>query len=151
MLRDNAARSQQAIYIFLSLGLVAVCTIIIDLLYCFVLGSSEAYSTTGTVLGTLQPLLSLVELGLTVWSAVAFIRWMRRAYYNLTTLGVGVEYVDSWAVGAWIVPVVSLYRPYTIMREVWQRTQRMAYGLVTPHGLLRVWWLLFLLHLSCLF
>lgn len=145
-MRDNSLRSQQAIYIFLSLGLVTVCTIIVNLLYCFVLGGTEAHSTTGTVIASLQSLLSIVEIGLTVWSAVSFMRWMRRAYFNLAALGVGVEYDDRWAVSAWIIPVVSLYRPYTIMREIWQRTQRVAYGLVTPHGLLRLWWLLFLLH-----
>ncbi|AII50408.1 DUF4328 domain-containing protein [Hymenobacter sp. APR13] len=145
MLRDNSARSQQAWYIFLSLGIVLAASAAVSLIYCFMLASNDAYSTMGTAFASLQGLLSLVVLGLTLASAVAFMRWMRRAYYNLAALGIGVEYDDSWAVSGWIIPVVSLYRPYTIMREIWQRTQRMGYGYVTSHTLLRVWWTLFLL------
>lgn len=145
MLRDNSARSQQAWYIFLALGVTLAASAAVSLIYCFLLASSDAYSTIGTVFASLQGLLSLVVMGLTLLSAVAFMRWMRRAYYNLAALGIGVEYDDSWAVTGWIVPFVSLYRPYTIMREIWQRTQRMGYGYVTSHTLLRVWWGLFLL------
>lgn len=145
MLRDNSARSQQAWYIFLSLGIVLAGSAAVSLIYCILLGSSNAYSTTGTVFASLQGLLSLAVFALTILSAVAFIRWMRRAYYNLTAVGIVVEYDDSWAVTGWIVPIVSLFRPYTIMREIWQRTQRMGYGYVTSHALLRVWWALFLL------
>ncbi|MBD2715012.1 DUF4328 domain-containing protein [Microvirga sp. STR05] len=112
------------------------------------LGTSEPDSTTIEGMAALVNMLSITELGVTILSAIAFIRWMRRAYYNLGALGVGMEYVDSWAVSAWIVPIVSLHRPYTIMREIWQKTQRMAYGEVTSHHLLRLWWALFLLH-SC--
>ncbi|MBC6698979.1 DUF4328 domain-containing protein [Hymenobacter puniceus] len=145
MLRDNSARSQQALYVFIGLGLVLAASAAVNVIYCIILGGGNPYSTTGTLFASLQGLLSLAVFALTILSAVAFIRWMRRAYYNLTAVGIVVEYDDSWAVSGWIVPIISLSRPYTIMREIWQRTQRMGYGTVTSHALLRVWWTLFLL------
>lgn len=145
MLRDNAARAQQAIYMFLALGLANAGLIAANLVCWSFLAKNDFSSTGWEIANGSRSLLTVLELGVTVLTAVAFIRWMWRAYENLPAVGVQVDYSLGWTVGAWFVPVLGLFRPYNIMREIWQRTQRMAYGYVTSHSLLRVWWMLFLL------
>lgn len=144
MIRDNSSRAQGALYTFIGLGFLLVGSALFDFIYSFVF-STDTTSTQAVVFETLQGLLVLMNLGLLLLSAVYFILWARRAYYNLGALGVGMDYMDGWVVGAWFVPFIGLYRPYSIMREIWQKTQHLGYGSVTSHGLLRAWWLLFLL------
>lgn len=55
--------------------------------------------------------------------AIFFILWFRRAYYNLSQLVLNVSYSDGWAAGAWFVPIVNLFRPYKIMKELYEKTE----------------------------
>lgn len=53
---------------------------------------------------------------------VMFIMWFRRAYYNLHQLTSRLSFREGWAAGAWFVPIISLYRPYQIMKEMYEET-----------------------------
>lgn len=57
-------------------------------------------------------------------SIIMFIRWFRRAYYNLYTITGTTEYGDGWAAGAWFIPIGNLYIPYGIMKELYVKTDR---------------------------
>ena len=102
--------------------------------------SAASPTTTGIYLGFY--LLLVANFALLLASYVVLIRWLRRAYYNLHQLpGINPEYTDGWAAGAWFVPFLNLSRPYKIMREVWEDTQRAALGqVVEPTTLLGWWW-----------
>ncbi len=54
-------------------------------------------------------------------SAITFIQWFRRAYFNLN-IRTDCNYSEGWAAGCWFVPIISLYRPYQIMKEMWIKT-----------------------------
>ncbi|MBC8084469.1 MAG: DUF4328 domain-containing protein [Hymenobacter sp.] len=146
MLRNNADRAQQAVVVFyctagLSLGAAAL-----DLLYVNRLDhGTEAASALDSVLDIGQGLSGLLVLVLVITGFVVLIRWLRRAYVNLQLAGLDNDYSDGWAAGAWFVPFLNLHRPYSIVREVWRGTQLQASGYVQPHGLLRAWWLVYLL------
>ena len=58
-----------------------------------------------------------------VISMVTFILWFRRAYYNLNLLIDGTAHNESWAAGAWFVPIIGLYRPYEIMKELYVKSE----------------------------
>jgi len=58
-------------------------------------------------------------------SAVTFIQWFRRAYYNLHTKVTNLEYTEGWAAGSWFVPILNLFRPYHIMKELYYNTHRL--------------------------
>ncbi|WP_201985375.1 DUF4328 domain-containing protein [Hymenobacter rubidus] len=147
ILRDNAARAQQTINMFQALAAVLVLAILSNFWYIDAVGAGRSIDElNATPLGIAHNLLALIELLLLVVSSVFFIRWLRRAYWNLHALGRPAEHTEGWAAGAWFVPFLNLVRPYSIVREVWHETQVVAYEQVTPHGLLRAWWLLFLLH-----
>lgn len=146
-LRENAARAQQAITMFQALAVVLVLVILADFSYINLVGSGRgADEVDATPLGIAHNLLALVELIVLITAFVLFIRWLRRAYWNLHALGRPVEHGEGWAAGAWFVPFLNMFRPYSIVREVWRQTQLVAFERITPHGLLRAWWLLFVLH-----
>lgn len=77
-------------------------------------------------------------------TGIIFIRWFRRAYFNLNCFA-NKKYTDGWAAGAWFVPIISWFRPYQIMQELFEKTSEHLnergvstdtnYG--TPIG---VWW-----------
>ncbi len=56
-------------------------------------------------------------------SIVTFIMWFRRAYYNLHQKVSYLLYTEGWAAGCWFVPIISLFRPYQIMKELYQETK----------------------------
>ncbi|MGZ4057361.1 MAG: DUF4328 domain-containing protein, partial [Bacteroidia bacterium] len=56
----------------------------------------------------------------------------------------------GWAVGYWFVPVISLFKPYVIVKEIWDETQ--AYVLpqaekknIAKGYIIGLWWTLYLL------
>jgi hypothetical protein len=83
-------------------------------------------------------------------SVVAFILWFRRAYYNLHQKVRTLSFTEGWAAGCWFVPIVNLYRPYQIMKEMYEETKRYLKGesldcdLSTTY--IGVWWALWIIN-----
>jgi hypothetical protein len=71
---------------------------------------------------TRERLVGIIFIVVSITSAVFFIQWFRRAYYNLHIRTGNCENSEGWAAGAWFVPFVCLYRPYHIMLELWNKT-----------------------------
>jgi hypothetical protein len=84
-------------------------------------------------------------------SAVVFIGWFFQAYKNLRRLGVqNLRHGNGWAIGAWLVPILSLVRPKQMTNDIWRGSERGAevtngWRLVPVPSLLHWWWGLFLL------
>ncbi len=51
-------------------------------------------------------------------AAIFFIRWFRRAYYNLNLLTSNLKYSDGMAAGAWFIPIFNFIGPYQILKEL---------------------------------
>ena len=58
-------------------------------------------------------------------SGVTFILWFRRAYFNLHQKVNYLQFSEGWAAGSWFVPIVNLYRPYRIMKEIYIETKEL--------------------------
>jgi hypothetical protein len=91
----------------------------------------------------LNGVIGIVQLALFVLTAILFIRWFRRAYRNVEPLGGDPRFSEGWAVGAWFVPILNLWRPKQIANDIWREsgpepTERVP-------ALLTFWWGLFLL------
>lgn len=56
-------------------------------------------------------------------SSITFILWFRRAYYNLHQRVKTLRFGEGWAAGSWFVPFINLYRPYQIMKELYEETK----------------------------
>ncbi|MCZ6749577.1 MAG: DUF4328 domain-containing protein [bacterium] len=53
-------------------------------------------------------------------AAIAFLLWVYRANRQVRVLGAaGLRFTPGWAVGWWFVPVMNLFRPYQVVKEVW--------------------------------
>ena len=63
-----------------------------------------------------------VYLVVAIGLAVAFIAWLSRPVDNVPPLNRGTPH-DSprWAVGWWFIPIAFLWKPYTVVRENWDR------------------------------
>lgn len=52
---------------------------------------------------------------------LCFLVWTYRLSKNLRALGVtGVRNAPAWAVAYFFIPILNLYRPYQVFREIWQ-------------------------------
>lgn len=55
-------------------------------------------------------------------SGITFIQWFRRAYYNLHQKVDNLSHTEGWAAGSWFVPIICLFRPFQIMKELYIET-----------------------------
>lgn len=77
----------------------------------------------------IDSLIAIANLLCLIICIIFFIRWFRRAYYNLHTLdgfGNRPQFEEGWAAGSWFVPFMNLVRPYKIMMEIWESNERRA-------------------------
>ncbi|MBP6072549.1 MAG: DUF4328 domain-containing protein [Flavobacterium sp.] len=65
-------------------------------------------------------LIAILYLMVFIVSGITFIMWFRRAYFNLHNRVDFLEYSEGWAAGSWFVPIMSLFRPFKIMKEIYQ-------------------------------
>jgi hypothetical protein len=72
----------------------------------------------------LSEILSHVLFMIAIAQNLTFMQWFRRAYYNLHQKVNSLAYTDRWAVAGWFVPVINLYRPFVIMKELYVETER---------------------------
>lgn len=82
------------------------------------------YVTESAALGNdlRQGLIGIISFILYVISGITFLQWFKRAYYNLHQRDTICAHSVGWSVGSWFVPIISLYRPYNIMKEMWTET-----------------------------
>ena len=84
---------------------------------------------------------------------VLFLVWIHHAHRNLRSLGAeGLDYSPGWAVGGFFIPIMNLFRPYQVTREIWKgsdpdfsSTDGMAWKSVRLTPLLGWWWALYLI------
>jgi hypothetical protein len=68
-----------------------------------------------------QGVIGLVQTGLLLTTVVLFLMWFSRAYHNVPKLGVRLlRYGRGWSIGAWFVPILSLFRPKQIANDIWR-------------------------------
>lgn len=70
-----------------------------------------------------EKVIGIVFLIVWVISGITFIQWFRRAYNNLIVKVGYLSHSEGWAAGSWFVPIISLYRPYHMMKELYQETE----------------------------
>lgn len=52
--------------------------------------------------------------------AVFICMWIHRSHHNLFAMGTrGLEYTPGWSVGWFFVPIMTLWKPYGAMKELW--------------------------------
>ncbi len=98
-------------------------------------------------------LLALIQLPVNILTIVFFLIWLNRVYKNLIPLRAGpLEHSSGWAVGYWFIPILNLFKPFQVVREVWNQSDPdfdpelsfLSSSMGTP-ALLGVWWALWIM------
>ena len=95
---------------------------------------------------TRQRVIALAQFTLYLVTAVVFLTWVYRANRNARALGArNMRFTPGWAVGWYFIPIMSLWKPFQAMREIWQASAQPGnwQSTQTP-PLLGWWWALFL-------
>lgn len=101
-----------------------------------------------------QQILAVLQGGVWFITAVLFLMWLHRAYRNLPTLGARhLKYSPGWAVGGFFVPILSLVRPFQVVRKIWQASDPnvlddSAWQRAETSALVGWWWAFFLISLQ---
>lgn len=153
---DNSQRSQIAVYVFWAIVITSIIAIVsgwieIQLLQNALDGEfitdeeAESNDLRQAIVGLLQTIVRIVSI-------VVFLQWFRRAYANVSRAGISTEENDSWAIWGFVIPIISLYKPYQMTKEmVTKMHERVASNSVgmtipkAPYALIGWWWALFLI------
>ena len=143
-LRRSARRVRRALWLSILLALASAAVNFGDTGAARVLFGDTTDGDLYLWVGALQAGWFLVTAGL--WLA-----WFRRAYLNLPALGARrLRYRPWWAVGAWLLPVFSLFRPKQVLNDIWRASdpdlppeQAATWRKRPVAELLGWWWLAF--------
>lgn len=155
ILRDNSARGRYAlVFLWICIGM-AVLLLVSGVLQLMLLQKANEAGISEeeiTMNDTRQVVAVVLYMSVYLTSTVMFIRWFRRAYYNLGSMGIVKQFTDGWAAGGWFVPIMNFGRPVKIMYEIWNENMavltRMDPGLSRLNNgkaLIAAWWTFWLL------
>ncbi|MBB1139013.1 DUF4328 domain-containing protein [Myroides sp. WP-1] len=153
-LKPNEQRAKNAIILIWIMLILEVISLIsgyfqYDLLQV-VANGGEISIERANANDTREQIIGLLYLITYIISAVTFIQWFRRAYYNLHQRVSNLSHSEGWAAGSWFVPILCLFRPYQIMQELYVETKALlikkeiTFNLNLSTGLLGSWWLLWI-------
>lgn len=103
--------------------------------------SAEANDLREQIIGIVYTIVYLI-------SAFFFIRWFRSAYINLSKRTI-INSSISMTIWGWVIPIVSVFKPYQIMKEMWTdsslqiRLKEPTYVMPST-TIIGVWWFFWL-------
>ncbi len=154
-LRPNEKRAKNAILLILIVLIVEIISILSSYLQYNLLLSAQRgdYISEESALGndSREMIVGIVYIIVFILSGITFIQWFRRAYFNLHGKAPFLSYDEGWAAGSWFVPIINLFRPYQIMKELYVETKNVLErngislnsDLSTNH--LGLWWTLWII------
>lgn len=101
-----------------------------------------AHDTMRSIVWTAQ----IVTLAIT---AATFLTWLHRVRVNVRALGARrLSYRREWTILGFLIPVLNMFRPYQVIREIWQASDPstgdpMAWRRVAAPRRIAIWWGLF--------
>ena len=126
-LRPNGQRAKIAMMLIWTVLTIEIISILSDYLQYNLLqtvaNDGQISSETATDNDLRQKIIAIIYLVTYIISGITFIRWFRRAYFNLHLKAETLSFTEGWAAGSWFVPFISLYRPKQIMKELYVETQ----------------------------
>ena len=114
--------------ILLALGAaVSVISIIVNAVLVGMLRGADDLSAPYEAGASLTDLLylavAMLQFVVFISTMVAFLMWVHRAYRNLPALGaVGLDTTPGWAVGYFFIPIVNLFKPFQVVKEIWHES-----------------------------
>lgn len=154
-LKNNENRAKNALSLLWIIFIMYFVLIFSDILQTLMLNDIKSGITVSMEKFQLndlrQLIVSYLYLAIFIISAITFILWFRRAYYNLHQKVTYLNYSEGWAAGAWFVPVVFLFYPLQIMKELYYETHELLEkNQIQPKAknnqlLIGFWWALWII------
>ena len=155
-LQPNRQRAKNAIILIYIVFILEIITLIsayfqYDLLQTFKNGGNVSMEAADANDVRVQ-IIAIIYVITFLISAITFIQWFRRAYFNLHMKVNHLSHTEGWAAGSWFVPIISLYMPYNIMKELYMETKELLTkkGLLDSENLttnsLGLWWTLWIIN-----
>jgi Domain of unknown function (DUF4328) len=141
-------RRRAVTIVFGAIVAISVAAVVSDILYLGLVDrilAGEDVSDAEAIAGDdRQSMIGIFQVGVLIAGAIAFIRWLHGAYKNVDVVARAERrYGHGWAIGAWFVPILNLWRPKQIVNDVWRAGGRDTQD-AEPGWLLLIWWTLFL-------
>lgn len=97
-----------------------------------------------------QGVIGLVQTLVLITAMILVARWIYRANQNCRRLGAAdMRFTPGWAVGWYFIPVLSMWKPYQAMKEIWRASVAPAdWRRQSRPMLMPVWWGMWLLSLA---
>lgn len=153
-LLDNASRARIIIHVFYAICAMNVVSIISKSYQLYVIDQLQygnmITDQQANAIDSIDRLIGIVQICLYATSAILFLNWFRRAYGNLHRLEVPLRYSETMAVWSFFIPIISLYRPYRIAKEILIETRtkvsEFLQQLTSPIDItiIGVWWAFYL-------
>lgn len=152
-IKDNSARATNLVKVFWALVVMNLIAIIsgffeLELLNRIANGSFTEQEANGNDIR--QGIIGFIQTGLIIATIVMFLNWFRRGYANIDRAGLDTEENDSWTIWGFVVPIISLYKPYKMMREMVDKMKAqiansdLSYE-NTGTSIIGWWWTLFII------
>jgi len=152
-IRDNSERAKMAQRLIWFLMFMSVLSICSSFLHYNLLARRQDIVPVSAELIEVndqrEAMVNLVIFVALVVAATVYIRWFRRAYYNLA-IRTEVDHDESWTVWGWIIPIISLFRPLQLMKEMWSKTTALVQAHLPNYQevgstLVVSWWVLWII------
>jgi hypothetical protein len=153
-IKPNDKRAKVAIIVFYVMMVVDAVYIIFAFYaksFYTSLANGASYSEQSILLVAFGEMaLGLAHFSSNLVCIIMFVMWFRRAYANLNRIGKYLtESNDSMAFWGFAIPILNFFKPYQMMKEVWDKTQQTTrtvnenYQLKQSSGFILAWWLCF--------
>lgn len=119
-------------------------TIVTIVLLALATVANLAFVVSGGLLDPESEAYGLASLGYLVFAAIGFVGmmvWFYRATRNARAISNGLQTTPGWAVGYFFIPILSLFRPYRTMSEIWRSAiTPLTWKSQNDPITLRLWW-----------
>lgn len=104
--------------------------------------SQEMAVADGEASDQRQGIIGVVYLVVFVISGFLILRWIHRANYNARQLGAeNMEFTPGWSIGYYFIPILTLWKPYQAMKEIWKASKNPSnWNSQSVSRLLPIWW-----------
>ncbi len=89
-----------------------------------------------------QQIIAFSYLAVFIISGILILKWIYQSNQNARYLGAkDMAFTPAWSIGFYFIPIVSLWKPYQAMKEIWQASQNPNnWQIEKVSSILGVWW-----------
>jgi len=108
--------------------------------------SQELAIADGEASDQRQQIVALIYLAVFIVSGFLILRWIHRSNYNARKLGASdMEFTPGWSIGYYFIPILTLWKPYQAMKEIWKASHNPSnWQSENTSSLLGIWWFLWI-------